>query len=53
MGLLLDAVRATPGLHPADVERLHALMSDETDPADHSRQAYVPKREAEDPRRGA
>ncbi len=39
MRLLLEALGTTPGLHPADLERLQALMSDETDPADHSRQA--------------
>ena len=38
MRLLLEALGTTPGLHPADLERLQTLMSDETDPADHSRQ---------------
>jgi uncharacterized membrane protein len=33
--LLLDALRTTPGLHPADLARLEAIATD-TDPADHS-----------------
>jgi uncharacterized membrane protein len=35
--LLLEALRDQPGLHPKDLQRLRALASDETDPADHSR----------------
>ena len=30
-------VARRPGIHPKDLERLQALSSDETDPADHSR----------------
>jgi uncharacterized membrane protein len=37
MRLLLDGLAAQPGLHPEDLQRLRALSSDETDPADHSR----------------
>ena len=37
MRLTLEAVAEQPGLHPEDLERLQALSSDETDPADHSR----------------
>ncbi|MGY1815290.1 DUF2254 domain-containing protein [Blastococcus sp. SYSU D00820] len=33
--LLLDALRGTPGLHPADLARLEAIATG-TDPADHS-----------------
>jgi uncharacterized membrane protein len=35
--LLLEALSHQPGLHPEDRDRLNALASDETDPADHSR----------------
>ncbi|MGD7001633.1 DUF2254 domain-containing protein [Corynebacterium halotolerans] len=35
--LLLESLREQPGLHPEDVERLYALVSEDTDPADHSR----------------
>lgn len=35
--LLLDVLRRQPDLHPADLRRLEALSSNETDPADHSR----------------
>ncbi len=35
--LLLESLDRQPDLHPADLDRLHALSSDETDPADHSR----------------
>ena len=37
MRLTLEALPEQPGLHPADLERLQAMSSDETDPADHSR----------------
>lgn len=37
MNLLLESLRAHPGLNPEDLRRLESLSSDETDPADHSR----------------
>lgn len=37
MRLLLEAVDQQPGLHPADVARLHALATSATDPENHSR----------------
>ena len=37
MHLTLEMVARQPGIHPKDLERLQALSSDETDPADHSR----------------
>ena len=37
MRMLLEALRDQPGLHPEDLQRLQALSSNETDPADHSR----------------
>ena len=37
MHLTLEMVSRQPGVHPKDLERLQALSSDETDPADHSR----------------
>ena len=39
MRLLLESLEVQPGLHPEDLRRLLSLSSDETDPADHSRQA--------------
>lgn len=35
--MLLDALEQQPGLHPGDLARLRALVSGDTDPADHSR----------------
>ena len=35
--LTLESVAAQPDLHSADLDRLRALSSDDTDPADHSR----------------
>jgi uncharacterized membrane protein len=37
MRMLLEALQDQPGLHPEDLQRLQALSSNETDPADHSR----------------
>lgn len=34
--LLLASLDQTPGLHPRDLARLHAVAADTTDPADHS-----------------
>ncbi|UQU67609.1 DUF2254 domain-containing protein [Couchioplanes caeruleus] len=35
--LLLDALRSTPGLHDADLERLATIATGTADPADHSK----------------
>ena len=42
--LLLDALRTTPALHRADLERLEAIGTGHADPADHSRTWAGPDR---------
>lgn len=40
--MLLGSLEKTPGLHPDDLARLHAIGADTTDPADHSNRRLTP-----------